>query len=98
MNEKINNFKPIDYGLWAIFIRDKRKKMGYTSSKDFAKIVSLNTGVKIKEQSYYKIEQGRQEPTANQFFAINLFIFNALLPPEQILSNIISDEWKQQIE
>lgn len=93
--EDLTSFEPIDFELWAVFIRNKRKKMGYISVVDFVKSVFLRTRVYIKEQSYYKIEQGRQKPTTIQFFALNLVIFGTVYPPEDILGYIVSDEWKE---
>lgn len=96
--EELDSFEPIDYELWSTFVRSKRKKMGYISVTRFVKTVFLRTRVYIKEQSYYKIEQGRQKPTTNQFFALNLVVFGTLLPPADIMAHAVSDEWKEVLD
>jgi len=51
--------------------------------------------MQISKDVLYRIEQNRQEPTAMQFLAINLALFNKIWPEGRSeMIACLSDEWR----
>lgn len=86
-------FEVFDWATWAAIVRNLRKKQGYSAAEDFARRVWLETRVKLTRETIYKIEGGKQQPTVEQFWAINLMLFGTLMPDEKILALCLSGEW-----
>lgn len=61
----------IDWATYFAIIRAYRIKNGFSHAREFRKAIKDRTGVDIPEQTYYKLEQGKQAPTGIQIFAIN---------------------------
>lgn len=70
------------WGLYANLIRQKRTSMGYTTAKKFSAGIYRRTRLRVSSDVLYRIEQCRQEPTAMQFMAINLSLFDEVWPFE----------------
>ena len=87
-------FEPVDFDLWALCIRKKRREKGFEKARDFVIYLQFQTRTKLNLQSYYKIEQGKQEPTLTQFMAINLVLFGDFQPSNEIMQLCISEKWK----
>ena len=88
------NYKPVDLSIWCSVVRNKRKKKGFDNVSTFTMYILFLTRTYINPHSYYKIEQGKQEPSLSQFFAINLVLFDDFIPPRDILELCMSDELK----
>lgn len=86
-------FEIFDWATWAAIVRAKRRKLGYKAAEEFARRIWLETRVKLTREIIYKIEGGKQQPSAEQFWAINLVLFGKLMPGEEIFSLCLADEW-----
>lgn len=93
--DKTQVFNPYDLDLWRMYVRNQRKRMGYDKATHFVQTLWLRTRVKINVQTFYKIEQGKQEPTIAQFMAINMALSNHELPDEEIHKRCLCREWQQ---
>ena len=89
------DFDTFDSALWGGIIKVKRKKLKLTSVSDFVEQIWLRTRVLITVNTYYKVEQGKQEPTLKQFMAINFIIFKSFFPPDDVMHLCLSGEWEQ---
>lgn len=76
---KNRDFK-IDWKMYGSLIRMKRKEAGYVKADGFVNDLYDKTGLKLHVQSYYKIEQGKQVPTVEQFLSLNQMIYGNPLP------------------
>ena len=70
----------IDWEIYGSLIRAYRKKAGYEDIVSFSYALKLRIGLIISKDALYRIEQGRQAPTAEQFVAINIVLFDNALP------------------
>ena len=86
-------FESFDFTSWSSLIRTKRKKKGFDNASEFAIYVFLLTRVDIATQTYYKIEQGKQEPSVSQFMAINLALYGDFMPPKNIFDLCVNETW-----
>ena len=68
-------------------------KNGYKNMDDFARGLWLRARIKIGKETLYKIEQGKQPPSVETFFGINLVLFGEFLP-EKLFCFSVCDEWK----
>lgn len=93
--EQEQEFIPYDLDLWRMHVRNQRKKMGYDKATHFVQTLWLRTRIKINVQTFYKIEQGKQEPSITQFMAINLALFNNEIPSHDIHNHCMCEEWKE---
>lgn len=58
--------------------------------------VKKRTGEAISKDALYRIEQGKQTPTAAQFFAINITLFGELIPTNNgDMKACFSREWRK---
>lgn len=90
MPQKSDKRAFFDFEKYGSLIRRKRLSMGYQTGKDFSRGIYLRTRFHISDQSLYKIEQGKQEPTLVQFLAINLALFQSPFPGETTYQGSIS--------
>lgn len=86
-----------DWSLYGLLVRKFRTDMGYKKAEDFAATIWRRTRVEVSRDSLYKIEQGRQVPSAEQFMAINIALGRAIDFTE-ITDICKSKEWKEIIE
>ena len=91
--ETFQTFQAFRFDLWVGIVKTKRKSMGYISVFHFVRALTLHTRVCFSIGVYYKIEQGKQKPSLEQFMAINLVIFGTMFPPEKDMKNLVAKEW-----
>lgn len=88
-----NPVEVIDWNVYGALMRNTRMKNGYKNMDDFARGLWLRARVKVGKETLYKIEQGKQPPSVETFFGINLVLFGEFLP-EKLFSFSVCDEWK----
>ena len=93
--EKVQLF---DFGLWCAVLRNQRKKIGFDKASDFTAALWDRVRVKMTPATFYKIEQGKQEPSLTQYMGINLLLFNDFTPTPEIYQLCICEEWKETKE
>ena len=91
--ESFQTFQAFRFDLWVRIVKTKRKSMGYISVIHFVRTLTWRTRVWFSTGVYYKIEQGKQNPSLEQFMAINLVIFGTMFPPEKDMKNLVAKEW-----
>lgn len=64
----------LDLKKYGAFIRMKRKELGYRKAEDFIFSLKVNLDYELGIQTLYKIEQGNQAPSVEQFLNINQII------------------------
>lgn len=82
-----------DWELFGAIIRKSRTKMGYNKADVFCESVFYRARVNISPVTYYRIETGKQEPTAVQLFGICMALYGEPFP-QKIFDACASDEWK----
>lgn len=88
-----------DWSLYGAMVRHERTKRGYKNTEALSDTVFRRTRIRISKDVLYRIEQNRQEPTAMQFLAINLALFNEIWPRYRAdMSACLSDEWREYNE
>lgn len=90
MDKAASNF---DWALYGLLIRKARTDMGYRKAEHFAASIWRRTRIEVSRDTLYKIEQGKQAPTAEQFMALNMILFSSPFP-ENIFGLCSSNEWK----
>lgn len=88
---------------WSVYgalVRMHRTKLGYKNTASFSDGIERRTGMYISKDVLYRIEQSRQVPTAEQFMAINLALFDSISPSkyEDDFYSCINREWREHIE
>ena len=73
-----------DLELYGAKCRKRRQDLGYKTADAFAASVRRRTDASITRDILYKIEQGRQEPGASLFLALNLSLWGDPFPFEAI--------------
>lgn len=91
---KSSNSGMFDWSLYGLLVRKFRTDMGYKNAEDFADTIWRRTRVEVSRTSLYKIEQGKQAPSAEQFMAINMALGGAI-DFEEITNLCKSTEWKE---
>lgn len=92
-----NDFEPFDWDIYGAIVRMTRRKRGYKNFQQFSDAIYRRTRKPIAPNVLKRIEQGRQEPTASQFMAINLSLFKEFAPTQNDKSDLakcLSDEWR----
>ena len=85
-------FEAFDLGYYGSYVKNRRKKMGYKSAKDFCATLWRRTRIKLSTDALYDIERGEREPTITQFIAINLVISGCLVDMDR-LNDWVCNEW-----
>lgn len=88
---------------WPVYgalVRMHRAKLGYKNTSLFSDGIRRRTGMHISKDVLYRIEQSRQVPTAEQFMAINLALFDNISPSkyEDDFYSCINRDWREHIE
>lgn len=74
------NTMQIDWTLYGAKCRKKRQDMGFRTAEAFAAEVFRRTRTHLTRDILYKIEQGRQEPSALEFIGLNLSLWGDPFP------------------
>ena len=82
-----------DWSLYGMLVRKHRAKKGYKKAEAFSETIWRRTRVDVSRDTLYKIEQGRQVPSAEQFMAINMALFGAPFN-DDLLHLCMSAEWR----
>jgi len=91
----MNSNELFDWSLYGAMVRHARTKLGYKNTNDLSETIFRRTRMQISKDVLYRIEQNRQEPTAMQFLAINLALFNKIWPEGRSeMIACLSDEWR----
>ena len=77
----------INWKQYGACIRSTRHERGYHKATEMSKALMDNLGLKMGEQTIYKIEQGNQIPSVEMFLSLNRLLFDSPLP-EKLL-----DQW-----
>lgn len=93
----MEDYHSIDWSLYGALVRNYRIKAGIKKAPDFAKLIYRHTRVKVNQDTIYKIEQGKQQPNAEQFLAINIVLFDSCLPKE-VTDFCFSEEFSDYIK
>lgn len=59
-----------DWGIFGVLVRCFRRELGFRKAEEFSDAIEQETGLKISADIIYKIENGKQKATVEQFFAI----------------------------
>ena len=59
-----------DWSLLGAYIRNKRRRAGYSKAAQFERAIYNRTRYRLKAATLYKIESGEQPPSIEQLFAI----------------------------
>lgn len=89
------NVRPFDLVLYGAIVRSERGKAGCKTTADFSAMIYRRTRLEVSKDALYRIEQGRQQPTLEQFMAINLALFGELYPRlgSSVLDSCPSRKW-----
>lgn len=91
----MENNELFDWSLYGAMVRHERTKLGYKNTNDLSDTIYRRTRMRVSKDVLYRIEQNRQEPTAMQFMAINLAIFNEIWPRFRAdMSACPSEKWR----
>lgn len=80
-----------DWKLYGSVIRLKRRELGYKKADDFLKELESREGLVIKKPTYYKMEQGNQPPSVEQFLCINEILYDDPFPRNSLSVCILKD-------
>jgi hypothetical protein len=75
----------LNWALYGTLVRSKRRSLNYKKASSFVDKILTETGVGIKSDVLYRIEEGRQYPTATQFMAINMTLDGTLTAEDSFL-------------
>ena len=91
------NVKSFDWVLYGAIVRSERGKAGCKTTADFSAMLYRRTRLEVSKDALYRIEQGRQQPTTEQFMAINLALFGELYPRfgSSVLDSCPSRKWAE---
>ena len=76
---------------WREAIRTQRKNLGIPNAETFVDLYNYKTNDTMKKNTYYKIEQGGQSTSLQQFFGINLTLFGNIMPPKKIINTCLTE-------
>lgn len=74
--------KLFDLDTWRMLVKHERIRAGLHSVRLLSQEIKNETGLDVNHHTLYRIEQGRQEPTCDQFFAINATLLRDIWPDE----------------
>lgn len=75
-----------DWRAYGSTVRHARKAAGCRTAAEFSAMIYRRTRLEVSMDALYRIEQGRQQPTPEQFMAINLALFGRLfIPIEEVI-------------
>ncbi len=89
-----NPIEVIDWNVYGALVRNARMKSGFKKIEEFVNALWFRTRVKVGKDTLYKVEAGKQAPSVEVFFGINLVLFGTYLP-ERLFNISVCDEWKQ---
>ena len=72
--------KLINHELLGAVLRIERKRKGYTKAEELSKAINACTGLKISQETIYKIEQGKQKASLDQLAAICAALYGEPFP------------------
>lgn len=88
-----------DWSLYGALIKHKRIQRGIKNVPAFSDFIRFCTRESISRDALYRIEQGRQTPSAEQFIAINLALFGAQWPSSDAsFLGCFSEGWREYVE
>lgn len=88
------SWEMFDWSLYGMLVRKYRADLGYKRAEEFSDTIWRRTRVRISRDAVYRIEQGKQTPSADQFMAINLALFGSPFGGDAIRL-CMAKEWKQ---
>lgn len=74
------SIKLIDHKLLGTMLRIDRKQKGYTKAEELSKAINSCTGLKITQETIYKIERGKQKASLDQLAAICAALYGEPFP------------------
>lgn len=84
-----------DWNLYGTLVRRERLNRGMKTPSELSREIQRCTRQQISKDVLYRIEQNRQDPTAQQFLAINLTLFGKLFPEQRAdISACLCAEWR----
>ncbi len=82
----VKSCPPFDWAMYGACVRCRRRAAGCRTAADFSAMLYRRTRLEVSKDALYRIEQGRQQPTSEQFMAINLALFGRLfIPVEEVI-------------
>ncbi len=89
-----NPIEVIDWNVYGALVRNARMKSGFKRIEAFVNALWFRTRVKVGKDTLYKVEAGKQAPSVEVFFGINLVLFGSYLP-EKLFGIAVCDEWEK---